>query len=72
MSNLDQSLLSVAELWKWSPLYRSPKELAALRAYFVEDPIKEHVLQEFATGFVSHFEYPAPQPWGSVDNITPL
>ena len=30
--------------------------------------MKEHVLAAFATGFVSHFEYPAPEPWGYVQN----
>ena len=34
----------------------------------MDDPIKEHVLEEFATGFVSHFEYDPPVPWGSVSN----
>ena len=30
--------------------------------------MKEHVLAGFATGFVSHFEYAPPKPWGHVDN----
>ena len=34
--------------------------------------MKEHILLEFATGFVSHFEYPAPDPWGSVENYPPV
>ena len=38
----------------------------------IEDPIKEHVLEEFATGFVSHFEYKPPKPWGSVRNYPPV
>ena len=29
-------------------------------------------MQEFATGFVSHFEYPPPRPWGYVDNYPVL
>ena len=60
------------ELWKWSPLFRSPQEIEALRIFLVNDPIKEHVLAEFATGFVSHFEYPVPEPWGSVQNYPPV
>ena len=34
----------------------------------IDDPMKEHVLAGFATGFVSHFEYPLPKPWGHVQN----
>ena len=30
--------------------------------------MKEHVLVGFATGFVSHFEYEPPEPWGHVKN----
>ena len=30
--------------------------------------MKEHVMAGFATGFVSHFEYPPPNPWGHVQN----
>ena len=26
----------------------------------------------FATGFISHFEYPEPSPLGHVDNYDPL
>ena len=50
------------ELYKWSPLFRSPQQLEALRNFFIDDPIKEHVISEFATGFVSHFEYHTPTP----------
>ena len=38
----------------------------------MDDPIKSHVIAEFATGFVSHFEYPPPKPWGSVHNYSPV
>ena len=34
--------------------------------------MKEHVLCELATGFVSHFGYPPPEPWGSVKNYMPM
>ena len=34
--------------------------------------MKKHVLKCFARGFVSHFEYPAPEPWGDVKNYKPL
>ena len=46
--------------------------MRALKRFFVEDPLKEHIMQEFATGFVSHFEYPPPRPWGYVDNYPVL
>ena len=50
------------DLWKYSPLFRSPKQIEALKRFLVEDPMKEHVLEEFATGFISHFEYTPPEP----------
>ena len=53
-------------------MFRSPSQLDALRAFLVDDPIKSHVLAEFATGFVSHFEYSPPKPWGSVRNYPPV
>ena len=34
----------------------------------IDDPMKEHVMAGFATGFVSHFEYALPKPWGHVKN----
>ena len=34
--------------------------------------MKDHVLECFETGFVSHFEYPVPEPWGHVENYEPL
>ena len=40
--------------------------------YLVEDKMKDHVIKCFATGFISHFEYDPPDPWGHVDNYTPL
>ena len=40
----------------------------ALRDFLIDDPMKEHVMAGFATGFVSHFEYPPPEPWGHVKN----
>ena len=49
-------------------MFRSPSQSAALKEFLVEDPIKEHIMAEFATGFVSHFEYDSPKPWGSVRN----
>ena len=67
-----QNCKTLTELWKWSPLFRSPAQLTALQQFFIADPIKNHVLEEFATGFVSHFEYPVPEPWGSVSNYPPL
>ena len=30
------------------------------------------MLEEMATGFVSHFEYPPPEPWGTVINYPAL
>ena len=38
----------------------------------VEDEMKDHVIQCCKTGFVSHFEYPEPEPWGHVQNYEPL
>ena len=55
-------------MWKHSPLFRSPDQLAALKEFLIADPMKEHVLAGFATGFVSHFEYAPPEPWGHVPN----
>ena len=52
----------------YSPLFRSPTQLTALNDYLINDPFKEHVMANFATGFVSHFEYPLPKPWGHVHN----
>ena len=46
--------------------------MEALSRYLVQDEMKEHVLKCFARGFVSHFEYHIPEPWGSVNNYTPL
>ena len=60
------------ELWKWSPLFRSPQQIAAMREFLIDDPMKEHILSELATGFISHFEYTAPHPWGTVSNYPPL
>ena len=40
--------------------------------YFIEDEMKEHVIECFKTGFISHFEYPPPEPKGHVDNYDPL
>ena len=34
--------------------------------------MKNHVLECFETGFVSHFEYRCPEPWGHVANYEPL
>ena len=36
--------------------------IGELRAFLIDDPMKEHVLSEFASGFVSHFEYKLPRP----------
>ena len=44
----------------------------ALKEYLVDDVLKEHILGCFETGFVSHFEYPPPEPWGTVPNYPPL
>ena len=61
-----------AGLWKLSPLFRSPSELANIQNFLTNDPMKEHVLACFATGFVSHFRYKLPQPQGSKSNYGPL
>ena len=53
-------------------MYRSPKELHDINAFLIADPIKDHVMAGFATGFVAHFEYPLPSPWGSVRNYPSL
>ena len=34
--------------------------------------MKNHVMKCFATGFISHFEYEPPQPWGHVENYKPV
>ena len=47
-------------------------ELARLESYFVEDEMKDHVLKCMATGFISHFEYNPPDPWGHVENYQPV
>ena len=47
-------------------MFRSPVQLAALRDFLIDDPMKEHVMAGLATGFVSHFEYQPPKPWGHV------
>ena len=60
------------DLWKYTPLFRSPLLLAALDDFLLEDPMKEHVMAGFATGFVSHFEYEPPEPWGHVSNYPPV
>ena len=52
----------------YSPLFRSPTQLTALNDFLINDPFKEHVMANFATGFVSHFEYPHSKPWGHVQN----
>ena len=52
----------VSDLWKLTKLFRSPEEMAALKAYFVDDEMKDHVLECYKAGFVSHFEYPLPEP----------
>ena len=59
-------------MWKWTKLFRSPEEVAALRTYLVDDVLKEHILECFETGFVSHFEYRVPVPFGHVVNYEPL
>ena len=53
-------------------MFRSPQQLAALNRFLVADELKDHILQCFATGFISHFEYPPPDPWGSVSNYNPV
>ena len=34
--------------------------------------MKNHVIKCFAAGFISHFEYDPPEPWGHVINYEPL
>ena len=34
--------------------------------------MKDHVMKCLATGFISHFEYQPPVPWGHVENYPPL
>ena len=46
--------------------------MKALESYIIEDEMNSHVMECFKTGFVSHFEYPLPEPWGSVENYEPL
>ena len=53
-------------------MFRGPKELASLDRYLIEDEMKDHVMKCFQTGFISHFEYDPPAPWGHVDNYSPL
>ena len=53
-------------------MFRSPEQLALLDRYLVEDETKTHVMKCFATGFISHFEYSPPEPWGHVHNYQPL
>ena len=43
-----------------------------LEEFLIEDPMKEHVLAGFTSGFVCHFEYPLPEPWGHVQNYNLL
>ena len=64
--------ISCPELWKWTPLFRCSRQLAALERFLVPDVTKDHVLQCFATGFISHFEYDPPPPWGHVTNYDPI
>ena len=53
-------------------MFRSPGELRDLSSFLIEDSMKAHVLAGFATGFVAHFEYPLPKPWGSDKNYPPV
>ena len=48
--------------------------MTALREFLVGDPVKEHFLAAFATGFVSHFEYPLPssRTLGTCEKLFPL
>ena len=41
-------------------------------AFLIKDDLTDHVLECFATGFVSHFEYALPPAWGHVHNYAPL
>ena len=59
-------------LFKWSPLWRSPGQIEKLRKFLIESPMKQHVLECFETGFVSHFDYDPPEPWETVSNYQPL
>ena len=52
-----------ADLWRLSPLFRSPRQLARLDRYLVDDKMKDYVMKCFATGFISDFEYDPPDPW---------
>ena len=53
-------------------MFRNPRQLDQLSQYLIEDEMKDHVMKCFANGFISHFEYDPPEPWGHVDNYTPL
>ena len=53
-------------------MFRSPKQLALLDRYLVKEDTKDHVMKCLATGFISHFEYDPPVPWGHVKNYQPL
>ena len=43
-----------------------------LDKFLIKDEMKEHVMNCFATGFISHFEYEPPGPWGHVENYQPV
>ena len=62
----------ITDLWRLSPLFRSPNQLTRLERYLIKDVMKDHVMKCFATGFISHFEYDAPDPWGHVENYKPV
>ena len=51
---------SIKDLWKFTPFFRSPQELQALRKFLIEHPIKEHNLALLATALISHFAYDPP------------
>ena len=42
------------DLWRQSPLFRSPRQLALLDRFLIKDKMKDHVMKCFATRFISH------------------
>ena len=44
-------------MYKYTSLFRLPREVQKLRDFLLDQPLKEHILEEFTTGFVSHFDY---------------
>ena len=50
--------------------FQKPGSIEKLDDYLLQDELKNHILECFATGFISHFEYSPPVPWGHVENYS--